>query len=89
MSAEVHEYLEARKDDAPSEDSLTKSWINKHSIHYEPSFGESDSGADKLADQMASTDLDDMRHKGAIPRTHQSVQEGGQHGENRLFGGYI
>ena len=85
VSAEVDEYLEARKDDAPSEDSLTESWINKHSIRYEPSFSESDSGADKLADQMASTELEDMRQKGAIPQTHQPVQDGEQHGANGLL----
>ena len=89
VSAEVHEYLEARKDDAPSEDSLTESWINKHSIRYEPSFSESDSGADKLANQMASTELEDMRQKGAILRTHQPVHDGEQHGANGLFGGYF
>ena len=69
-SAAVVEYLETRKDDAPSTASLTESWIKSHALpNMSPTSSEhSQSEEEKLSLQFARTELDEMRSKGAIPK---------------------
>ena len=64
------EYLELRKGDAPSSKSLTESWIQAHTLpNISPTPSEhSQSEEEKLALQLAGTELDEMRSKGAIPK---------------------
>ena len=70
ITAEVVDYLEARKDDAPSDNSLTESWIRSQALQNASATPSehSQSEGDELARQLAKTDLDVMRTKGAIPK---------------------
>ena len=68
-SAEVTDYLESRKDEAPSTESLTESWVNKHTADTVPD-ATIVSEDDVPINEFSNFTLDEQRQRGAISKMH-------------------
>ena len=75
LSAEVSEYFESRKDDAPSDESITAEWVDQHGSEvYSPSEGGVDDKIEKFAGEGAGRTEVDLE-LGATAKEFQQEQQ--------------
>ena len=85
-SAEVTDYLESRKDEAPSTESLTESWVNKHTadtVRDATIISEDD----VPIDEFSNFTLDEQRQRGAMSKRHPDHPSSSEQSSYGYFGG--